>query len=78
VAGPLDVLGSSDGGVMHEDLRHAALQALQLSRERARARAMQFDWRPVCEQFVGHLVPVGSSRGDAVTKSSQKLHKLGT
>jgi len=62
VPGPLDVLGTSDGGVLHEDLRHAALAALSVPRERARARALQFDWRPVCDQFISHLVPVGTTR----------------
>jgi glycosyltransferase involved in cell wall biosynthesis len=78
VPGPLDVVGGSDGGVLHEDLRHAALRALELPRERARARALEFDWRPVCEQFIGHLVPARSARSDAVTKASPNLHKLGT
>ena len=62
VPGPLDVIGSSDGGVLHEDLRHAALEALKIPRERARARALQFDWRPVCDQFISHLVPVETTR----------------
>jgi len=62
VPGPLDVLGDSDGGVLHDDLRHAALEALKVPRERARARALQFDWRPVCDQFIAHLVPVKHAR----------------
>jgi glycosyltransferase involved in cell wall biosynthesis len=62
VPGPLDVLGDSDGGVLHDDLQHAALEALKVPRERARARALQFDWRPVCDQFVAHLVPARHAR----------------
>jgi hypothetical protein len=57
VAGPLDVVGDSAGGVLHEDLRTAALRALQLPRDGARARALQFDWSAVCDQFIGLLVP---------------------
>ena len=57
VPGPLDVVGSSDGGVLHDDLREAAMRALNVPRERARERALQFDWRPVCDQFIGFLVP---------------------
>ncbi len=56
VPGPLDVVSDSDGGVLHDDLRVAALQALELSRHGARARALQFDWRQVCEQFLSLLV----------------------
>ena len=68
-AGPLDVVGSSAGGVLDHDLRAASLKALALDRGRVRDRALQFYWSAVCEQFLGHLVP-------AVTEPSQKLHKL--
>ena len=78
VAGPLDVLGDSDGGVMHEDLREAALRALTVPRAHALARAHQFDWHAVCEQFIAHLVPAVRELPHAVTKRTQKLHKLGT
>jgi glycosyltransferase involved in cell wall biosynthesis len=57
VDGPLDVVGRSDGGVLHDDLRVASLKALEVPRDRARARAECFDWSSVCEQFLGHLVP---------------------
>jgi glycosyltransferase involved in cell wall biosynthesis len=77
VPGPLDVVGASDGGVLHDDLRLAALQALEIPRERARARALSFDWAPVCDQFVGHLVPARRARPGIVTETSQNLHKLG-
>ncbi len=58
VAGPLDVVGTSDGGVLDLDLRSAALRSLRIPRERARARALEFDWDRVCRQFVGHLAPI--------------------
>jgi glycosyltransferase involved in cell wall biosynthesis len=76
VAGPLDVLGDSDGGVLDHDLRAAAMRALDVPRERARARALQFDWRPVCEQFIANLVPVRGDVEPVVTKSSPEIHKL--
>lgn len=57
VAGPLDVVGDSAGGVLHADLRIAALRALQLPRAGALARAREFGWDAVADQFVGHLVP---------------------
>ncbi len=62
VAGPLDVVGRSGGGVLDVDLRAAALAALDVPRERARERALQFDWEPVCEQFLAHLVPARGRR----------------
>jgi hypothetical protein len=57
VDGPLDVVGDSDGGVLDDDLAGAARRALQVPRDRARARALCFDWNAVCEQFLGYLVP---------------------
>jgi glycosyltransferase involved in cell wall biosynthesis len=73
VPGPLDVVGASGGGVLHEDLRTAALQALELPRDGALARAREFDWQRVCDQFLSFLVP---ARGGAVTSVSRKLHTL--
>jgi len=57
VTGPIDVLGDTAGGVMHNDLRHACLQALKIDRRTARAHAEKFSWRAATEQFVGHLHP---------------------
>ncbi len=58
VAGPLDVVGTSDGGVLDVDLRRAALRSLAVPRARARARADEFDWNRVRDQFVAHLAPI--------------------
>jgi glycosyltransferase involved in cell wall biosynthesis len=80
VAGPLDVvdpqLEGDDGGVLHDDLRVAAMKALDIPRSMARQRALQFDWGEVCRQFVGHLVPAQGEAFGTVMKPSQKLHKL--
>jgi glycosyltransferase involved in cell wall biosynthesis len=59
VTGPLDVLGDSKAGVMHEDLRVACLAALSLKREDAAAHARKFSWRAATEQFLAHLHPRG-------------------
>ena len=65
-AGPLDVVGPhGEGGVLDADLRAAALGALQVPREQARARALRFDWSAVCDQFLGHLVPARGGHGFA-------------
>src|SRR5580765_1788156 len=65
VAGPLDVVGDSDGGVLDADLARAAMRALDVPRERARARALEFDWERVCDQFVSFLVPADGRPGQA-------------
>ena len=70
-AGPLDVVGpQGDGGVLDADLRAAALAALRVPREQARARALRFDWSAVCDQFLGHLVPARGGHGFADSAGS--------
>lgn len=80
VPGPLDVVApqhnDDDGGVLHDDLRIAAMRALDIPRSAARHRALQFDWAEVCREFIGHLVPARHNEKAGVTKPSQKLHKL--
>jgi glycosyltransferase involved in cell wall biosynthesis len=75
VAGPADVLGDSDAGVLSEDLKAAALAALHIPAERALARAHSFDWSAVVTQFLGLLV---DARASTVTESSRIVHKLGS
>jgi glycosyltransferase involved in cell wall biosynthesis len=79
VDGPLDVVGASDGGVLEDDLRSAALRALSIPRSRARARAMAFDWDDVACRFVANLVPVAGSFTQPrpyVTAASSNRRKL--
>ena len=52
VTGPIDVLGQSKAGIMHNDLRTACLQALKIPREVARAHAEHFSWRQCSEAFI--------------------------
>lgn len=59
VPGPLDVVGSSAGGVLHDDLRAAAMRALEAPRAAARERALEFDWSIACDRFIELLVPCG-------------------
>jgi glycosyltransferase involved in cell wall biosynthesis len=73
VPGPLDVVGRSRGGVLHADLRVASLAALKVDRREPVARAMEFDWQPVCEQFMAFLVP---ARRAAATQSSRQVHTM--
>jgi glycosyltransferase involved in cell wall biosynthesis len=57
VTGPLDVIADSTAGAMHEDLRTACLNALELKREDAAAHARRFSWRAATEQFLSYLHP---------------------
>lgn len=75
VDGPLQVLGDSDAGAMHEDLGEAWRAALKVKRFDARERALQFGWGRAAELFVAHLslLPKASR---PVTNLSHKRHGL--
>ena len=53
--GPLDVIADSGAGVLSEDLGAACLQALEITPEAARARALNYSWEESARQFLGHI-----------------------
>ena len=55
VPGPLDVVGTSKAGVLDEDLKAAALKALELNPDDARAHAQTFSWDACLQQFLDNL-----------------------
>lgn len=55
VQGPLDVIGQAEVGALDEDLESACRKALSLSRDDARAFAIQRNWRNCTEQFLSNL-----------------------
>ncbi len=55
VTGPLDVLTDPNVGVMDEDLRKAALAALELDRSLCPAYARQFSWTATTERFLNAI-----------------------
>lgn len=57
VTGPIDVIEDSRAGCLHEDLRTACMNALQLRREDVAQYAKQFSWAAATEQFLKHLHP---------------------
>ncbi len=73
VTGPLDVIGSSSAGALHEDLRSACLKALKIPREVARAHAEQFSWRSATQQFLNHLRPLPESGAVSTEKMSDEF-----
>jgi len=60
VTGPIDVIGKSVAGVMHQDLRVACMEALKISRATARAHAETFSWTEASLQFLSALHPIGA------------------
>ena len=56
VCGPKDVLTDPEAGVLSMDLREAALQALHLSGEAARAHALRYSWENSARQFIENMM----------------------
>ena len=57
VTGPLDVVQPGKTGVLDEDLRQAALAALQLDPQAALDCAAEYSWENATRQFLDNLVP---------------------
>jgi hypothetical protein len=55
VTGPIDVIGDAPVGVLDEDLKGAALKALDVDRAECRAYAEQFSWAASTDQFLKSL-----------------------
>jgi glycosyltransferase involved in cell wall biosynthesis len=69
VQGPVDVVGGADVGVLHDDLRMAALAALKIDRQRCREFALARSWRAATREFVSLQRPVRPSPGDSLAVS---------
>ena len=55
VTGPIDVIGTAPVGVLSDDLRQAALGALEVPRQNCRTYAERFSWAVSTRQFLDHL-----------------------
>jgi glycosyltransferase involved in cell wall biosynthesis len=60
VTGPKDVMADAAGliGAVDNDLRAAALRALEGDRAACRAHAERYSWRACAEMFLSHLMPL--------------------
>ena len=58
VTGPIDVVIDGVTGALNEDLRAAALAALDLDPDACRAHALQHSWAACTRQFLNALAPV--------------------
>lgn len=55
VTGPLDIVGNSGTGCLHEDLGVAIERALEIPRDACRAHALTFSWVEATQQFLGYI-----------------------
>jgi glycosyltransferase involved in cell wall biosynthesis len=62
VTGPIDVVLDGVTGVLSDDLRHAALAALQLDPAACRAHALAHSWDVATQQFLSALAPARPQR----------------
>jgi 1,2-diacylglycerol 3-alpha-glucosyltransferase/glucuronosyltransferase len=60
VTGPIDVIRDPSVGALKEDLRDAALSALELDREAVRNYAEQYSWATATRQLLEQLRPLAS------------------
>jgi glycosyltransferase involved in cell wall biosynthesis len=58
VQGPVDIVRTGITGILDEDLKRAALQALELDGQRCRQQALEYSWAAASNQFLANLVPV--------------------
>src|SRR5680860_1136117 len=56
VSGPKDVLTDPQAGVLSSDLKEAALQALRLDADAARAHALRYSWETSARQFLENMM----------------------
>ncbi len=80
--GPLDVVGASGAGVLDEDLRAAALKALTIDREIARAHALTFTWENSARQFLDNInvargAPLLGEKPSPGEQNAAGLRKMG-
>jgi glycosyltransferase involved in cell wall biosynthesis len=62
VTGPMDVVVDGVTGVLREDLRAAALAALELDPRACREHALRYTWEAATQQFIGHVEDVLAAR----------------
>jgi glycosyltransferase involved in cell wall biosynthesis len=55
VPGPLDVIGNSGAGCLHEDLAEAVNGALTIDPAHCRAHALKYSWQACTQQFLHNL-----------------------
>lgn len=61
VSGPIDIIPGSGAGVVHEDLREACLQCLNIDRAVPANYAKKYSWENVSQLFFDYLAPLPSN-----------------
>lgn len=75
VMGPIDILGGTTAGVLSDDLREAALKALEIDRGEAQRLAATFSWDHSTRQFVA-AIETAQVRRRAQEEARRRLGRL--
>jgi glycosyltransferase involved in cell wall biosynthesis len=78
VQGPIDIIQNGITGFLSEDLREAALNALDVDPQRCREEALKYTWEASTRQFLGHIEagrprPSDAVRGTATTTDARSV-----
>lgn len=74
VTGPIDLITPGKTGVMSEDLAQAARDALQLSRDGVREKALEYSWEAAARLFVSNIESaLFAKQGRKVPKRRMRL-----
>ena len=79
VTGPADIFADGVGGVLSDDLEAAAMAALALDRDAARAKALGFGWRSCADLFLRNIGAAGTAQTSRLcsTAAPMKLANSG-
>lgn len=75
VAGPIDVVQDGVTGALDEDLRSAALRALEIDPAACRERALRSGWDACSREFEMNLVPAQGQRLPRTAPASPRLRQ---
>jgi glycosyltransferase involved in cell wall biosynthesis len=75
VTGPLDVIGDSAAGCLHDDLTRAIEGALRISPEACRAHALRYQWKSASRQFLNNI-GVPAAPDDLAAAPEMAMHGI--
>jgi glycosyltransferase involved in cell wall biosynthesis len=76
VTGPIDIIENGISGALDDDLAAAARRALELSRDAARSRSLDFTWARTLEMFLDNI-RIARARAGAATLVVHPPEKFG-
>jgi glycosyltransferase involved in cell wall biosynthesis len=63
VTGPIDIVRDGESGVLDNDLRAAAMRALELDRDVVRQQSLKFSWAQCAQMFIDNVIEANRTAG---------------